>query len=205
MKSAVCGERIGSCSKKSKFGPIAQIRTYLAALLYQARASDPPPWPTSIQHFKRSWKILELKVARIWGFLGLNKSPQPSYCTRKIFRLKRVVEQSYSLNFFLMSSSFNTVYISFQRENRYSKKGMQPGFLWLMGKEMTHVMSPSKDLGQNNGWKLLQPFYWSHFKPYLHFKKTIITLECESILIKSCSHMRFFGFKQISTAWLLHL
>ena len=51
----------------------------------------------------------------------------------------------------LMSSSFNTVYISFQRENRYSKKGMQPGFLWLMGKEETRVMSPSKDLGQNNG------------------------------------------------------
>ena len=27
---------------------------------------------------------------------------------------------------------------------------MQPGFLLLMGKEMTHLMSPSKDLGQNN-------------------------------------------------------
>ena len=52
---------------------------------------------TSIQaiaHFKRSLKILELKVVRILGFLGFNKSPQPRYCTRTIFWLKKVAEKS---------------------------------------------------------------------------------------------------------------
>ena len=44
-----------------------------------------PQGCTSIQaiaHFKRSWKILELKVVWLRFFLGSNKSTQPCYCTR---------------------------------------------------------------------------------------------------------------------------
>ena len=45
--------------------------------------SPGPPWP--VAHFKRSWKI---KVAGIWGFPSLIKSPHTGYSTRKLLWLK---------------------------------------------------------------------------------------------------------------------
>ena len=67
--------------------------------------------------------LLDIFGIKIWGFLGLNKSPQPINCTRKIFWLKKVAEKSYSLKhcwWRLLSIQY-----IFQRESRCSKKGIK--------------------------------------------------------------------------------
>ena len=113
-----------------RYLPSFSLRIVLEALSdfchFPLRSCVSPHPITSIQaiaHFKRSWKILELKVVRIWFFFGSNKSPQPCYCTRKIFWLKKVAEKSYSLKHF-WCRLLSIQYI-FQRESRCSKKGIK--------------------------------------------------------------------------------
>ena len=57
-------------------------------------------WATEWHYFQTLFENFGIKSCTYLIFFGSNKSPQPCYCARKIFWLKKVAEKSYSLKHF---------------------------------------------------------------------------------------------------------